>query len=157
VLLRRADRGGAAGLVVLGEYLETVITIVRRRQRLVAKAVLADRLHGPFHPRIVRRRAHPRRVDLEAPGLRVLEKTIFSLAARGSAFSTITAVLGVGLGRSKDNRPLYYSDGNCRVQSGDFGLSGGLRGDPGTAPVGASSRHRNGIMPDAHCSCGAIT
>jgi hypothetical protein len=30
------------------------------------------------------------------------------------------------------------------------------RGDPGTAPVGASSRHRNGIMP-AHCSCGAIT
>src|SRR5882724_8509538 len=97
------------------------------------------------------------RVDLEAPGLRVLEKTIFSLAARGSAFSTITAVLGVGLGRSKDNRPLYYSDGNCRVQSGDFGLSGGLRGDPGTAPVGASSRHRNGIMPDAHCSCGAIT
>ena len=86
----------------------------------------------------------------------------FEITGRArSAFSTITAVLGVGLGRSrarsKDNQTLYYSDGNCRVQSGDFGLPGGLRGDPGTAPVGASSRHRNGIMPDAHCSCGAIT
>ena len=26
MILRKADRGGAAGLVVLGEYLETVIT-----------------------------------------------------------------------------------------------------------------------------------